>query len=276
MSDDLKHDQCFVSNVVENMVAEVNISAEMTLLIVSDNCPGQYKSVQNFFDMQNLCNKHGVRIVRVYGIPGHGKNEIDCVGEVVKIALRRAVTVGEFFPSAACCIDYLNEKFGESISPRYIKEIYTEELSKRRASAKYVKYGKVAGSSRFRVMVFTPNEDVKAAPYLCICHKCMNSYGSCQLFTSHPLVNFAINQTFLRSHESLHDEINDDDNDLDIDTDYFTEGTICAVPSDKESPDPFYFVKIEGEAIVKFDMMDDYNNLIKIDQHYILGHYLEK
>ena len=69
MSDDLKHDQCFVSNVVENMVAEVNISAEMTLLIVSDNCPGQYKSVQNFFDRQNLCNKHGVRIVRVYGIP---------------------------------------------------------------------------------------------------------------------------------------------------------------------------------------------------------------
>ena len=104
----------------------------------------------------------------------------------------------------------------------------------------------------------------------------MNSYGSCQLFTSHRLVNFAINQTFLRSHESLHDEINDDDNDLDIDTDYFTEGTICAVPSDKESPDPFYFVKIEGEAIAKFDMMDDYNNLIKIDQHYILGHYLEK
>ena len=182
MSDDLKHDQCFVSNVVGNMVAEVNISAEMTLLIVSDNCPGQYKSVQNFFDMQNLCNKHGVRIVRVYGIPGHGvrivrvygipghgvrivygipghgvrivrvygipghgvrivrvygipghgvrivygipghgvrivygipghgKKEIDCVGGVVKIALRRAVTVGEFFPSAACCIDYLHHQ----------------------------------------------------------------------------------------------------------------------------------------------------------------------
>ena len=44
----------------------------------------------------------------------------------------------------------------------------------------------------------------------------------------------------------------------------------------RNNPDPFYFVKIEGEAIAKFDMMDDYNNLIKIDQHYILGHYLEK
>ena len=105
-SDDLQHDQSFVATVIENMLDGIDVVGK-TLVIISDNCCAQYKSVQNFTDHQNLANKLQVTIVRIYGIPGHGKNEIDCVGGggegVVKIAIRRAVTEGHFFPSATSC-----------------------------------------------------------------------------------------------------------------------------------------------------------------------------
>ena len=84
----------------------------------------------------------------------------------------RAVTEGHFFPSATSCVDFLNDKFSETENPIYcIKEIFQEALQKKRRDAKYTNYGKVPGSSKFRVMLFSPDGEVKAAPYLCTCKK---------------------------------------------------------------------------------------------------------
>ena len=97
----------------------------------------------------------------------------------------RAVTEGHFFPSATSCVDFLNDKFSETENPIYcIKEIFQEALQKKRRDAKYTNYGKVPGSSKFRVMLFSPDGEVKAAPYLCTCEKCMASFGSCELFAN--------------------------------------------------------------------------------------------
>ena len=35
-------------------------------------------------------------VVRIYGISGHGKSEVDCVGSVLKIACRKAIGDEEF------------------------------------------------------------------------------------------------------------------------------------------------------------------------------------
>ena len=123
LSDDIKHDQTFVLNVMQRMIDEVNIEPGVS-------CTSQYKSVQNFFDLQNLANEHHVKIIRIYGIPGHGKNETDCVGSVAKIAIRHAVTTGEFFPTSTDCVNFLTKKFESSYNPEYcIKEISPETLS---------------------------------------------------------------------------------------------------------------------------------------------------
>ena len=52
ISDDLKHDQVFVANVIENMLNEVEVSSDMALVILSNNCSSQYKSVQHFVDIK--------------------------------------------------------------------------------------------------------------------------------------------------------------------------------------------------------------------------------
>ena len=49
-----------------------------SIIITSDNCYIQYKSSHSFIHLQKLSNKLNIQIIRVYGIPGHGKNEVDC------------------------------------------------------------------------------------------------------------------------------------------------------------------------------------------------------
>ena len=67
-----------------------------------------------------------------------------------------------------------------------------------------------------------------------------------------------------------------DDDEEEIDTDFYAVGTICAVAPDKESTDMCYFVSIEEECDAEFDVMDDYQQLVRAGQHYLSGHYLEK
>ena len=135
LSDDLTHDQAFVKTVIEEMRDSLDVQGCDTVIISSDNCTSQYKSSQHFHDLQATSSKFHIKIIRIYGIAGHGKNEIDTVGGVVKIALRKAVAHGEFFPSASACIDFLNDKFGGNESPEYtIKEIFPERLDRERKS----------------------------------------------------------------------------------------------------------------------------------------------
>ena len=80
-SSDLKHDQSFVRAAIEEMVSEIDLTTpNMCVIIQSDNCSNQYKSSANFFDLQELSDRYKVPIVRIYGVAGHGKNEIDAVG----------------------------------------------------------------------------------------------------------------------------------------------------------------------------------------------------
>ena len=51
---------------------------------------------------------------------------------------------------------------------------------------------------------------------------------------------------------------------------------MCAVAADENSFDPFYFIYINGSNVAEFDIMDDFHHLIRKDQNYVSGYYLEK
>lgn len=60
LSDDRKHDQVFVRKVLNEMITYDKILDDIakfeTIVIESDNCKGQYKSSQHFYDLQDLSN----------------------------------------------------------------------------------------------------------------------------------------------------------------------------------------------------------------------------
>ena len=88
-SDSLKHDQVFVKKVLEEMLPDNEIPQESTIVIESDNCTSQYKSAQHFHDLQEISTKYNRMLVRVFGIAGHGKGEIDHFGGLAKVAINK-------------------------------------------------------------------------------------------------------------------------------------------------------------------------------------------
>jgi len=61
------------------------------MIIESDNCKGQFKSTEHFYYLQELSNNTNKEIICVYGVAGHGKGEVDHVGGIAKVCVRREV-----------------------------------------------------------------------------------------------------------------------------------------------------------------------------------------
>ena len=57
-------------------------------------------------------------LVRIYSVAGHGKGEVDHVGGLAKVAIRREVAAGQQLSNAEGMINCLEGKFGESGSTR--------------------------------------------------------------------------------------------------------------------------------------------------------------
>ena len=55
------------------------------IVIDSDNCSVQYKSCLSFHHLQRISNKFDLPVIKMYGIPGHGKGEVDHVGSTAKV-----------------------------------------------------------------------------------------------------------------------------------------------------------------------------------------------
>ena len=69
--------------------------------------------------MINVATEYNCRIIRVWSIAGHGKGEVDHVGGLGKVAIRRAIAGGEQLECADDMIDYLEEEFGDRECPRF-------------------------------------------------------------------------------------------------------------------------------------------------------------
>ena len=99
--------------------AECNFDTVNTLIIESDNCASQYKCAQHFSTLANISTENNINIICVFGIAGHGKSEVDHVGGLAKVAIRRETAATKTFSNSSDMIDCLIEKFGKSEAPVY-------------------------------------------------------------------------------------------------------------------------------------------------------------
>ena len=110
LSDDVTHDQKFVKIAMDEMLSKVdNLKIGSVCLIESDNCTSQYKSAENFSDLHDLCNSLKIVVVRAFGVAAHGKGEVDHVGGLAKVAIRRQIAEGDFFANAEDMVDFLTQ-----------------------------------------------------------------------------------------------------------------------------------------------------------------------
>ena len=204
------------------------------------------------------------------------------LGGIAKIAIRREIGNGGYLEDAEDMVKFLKAKFHDKNNPAYIiKEIDTKHLEMVRTESRCHEVSTIKGSSLFQVIVFTPGEkSLRVAPRLCACNQCMVSYGSCDLFSEHPLLVKTLNQTFLRSNvgnnDITEDDIEVDDDDNYSKSDFLVIDSVCAVATDVSSSDTVWFIKITDDSIAVGDIYDDYQHKITAGQHYLEGHYLEK
>ena len=97
-------------------------------------------------------------IFRVFRIAGHGKGEVDHVGGLAKVAIRRHIGTGGFLSNAGDMVEYLQQVCKDKHNPPYhIKEIESTSLEISRADACLMKFPTIDGSTLFHVMLFKPH-----------------------------------------------------------------------------------------------------------------------
>ena len=67
MSNDLDHDQAIVDLVLEKILEQVGEDLDGKVIVIcSDNCCSQYKSAENFYNLQIIANKLETILIRMY------------------------------------------------------------------------------------------------------------------------------------------------------------------------------------------------------------------
>eukprot|EP00794_Sanderia_malayensis_P020851 gene20851-22896_t len=278
LSDDTTQDQVFVNVAIREILKEVDeeMFRDGTVLIQSNNCSSQYKSAEHFAHLQQLSNEYNSIIIRVWSIAGHGKGEVDHVGGVAKITIKREIGNGEFFYDAGEMVERLNEKFYENKSPCYFfKEIHRKKLEQERSNSKLKSYKTIDGSTLFQVIVFHPHSStVKAASRLCICSQCKESYGSCDLFSEHELVVRQLNNVSLRSGSV---EVNPEDSVARKGkaNEYLLPGSVGAIAAGDTSSDTVWFINVTKQSEATDVVTDDYGFTVQPGQQFIEGHFIE-
>ena len=239
------------------------------LLIKIDNFSAQYKCTAHFLKCQEIADSRETTVIRYYGIPGHGKGEVDHVGGIAKVQVRRAVAAGHSLKVSEDMVDFLKEKFGQNSNPTYmVKNIKPERLEAARAIEKRRIYKSIPGSSKFRVCVFRPNQTMKASTRICLCEMCAVDYGSCELFVECPLVYSHGNNTSLRS--SVKDYIGiDEQEDAEKEEEHEEEdplqlGTVVALAADVKAIEAFHLIEITAEeSFAACDETDRWGQRVK-------------
>ena len=267
------------------MLAEEDVSCADYIVIDSDNCSAQYKPGLHFYHLQEISNQYSTPVIRMHGIPGHGKGEVDHVGGTAKVTVRKMAVSGMSFYNASGIVNALDNRYAESSSVNYrIKEITVEQLEKERKEAKSIIVSPTEGSSSFRAMVFKPgSEAFKASTRLCICEDCKVEYGLCSTFSEYSMVYVKYNVPYLRSDRSKPElEIveHEDEGDEDIENenwDFLTPGSIVAVANQEGSHDSVWFIKVtDNNCEANEQICDSYNNHIIPGIRFLKGKFLER
>lgn len=149
-----------------------------------------------------------------------------------------------------------------------------EDLDNARLKDKQLQFKNICGSSQFQVILFRPNEQMKASLRLCVCDKCKIEYGSCDLFLPYNLPMATLNKFSLRS-DILDFDIDNDSNDDDC-NDFLIPNSYCAVAADSNSPDTFWFFKIYKVVTATRYETDKYFHMVHPGQKYYDEFFLEE
>ena len=244
LSEDKVHGQQFIGVTLNQMLNNTDDTGSEYLLIESDNAY-QYKSCQHFDIVQELANKRNQMVIRNYGIPEHGKGEVDHVGGIGKTTLRRAIARGKFLDAVPEMVDHLKAEFGNKECPCYvIDEVKEEDLKLARNEAANKAYGTITGSNSIRSILFTPfAETIKVSPRVCLCNKCKERYGSCELFIDCYLPVTHLKPLTLRSHtEDIVEPFSHEG--FSHVTEFLLADSVCAIASSSKSTDPVWLMRI--------------------------------
>ena len=270
ISDDREHDQVFVSTCLSEITSLLPPSN--TVFIRSDNAT-HYKSAENFHDLQLLSNNLTSTVVRVYGIAGHGKGEIDSAGGHMKNAARKGIQMGIEIKNADEVVSYLTSKFDSYSSPSYyFNKILPNDLMEEREHRRFKKFKTIAGSDSYHVLVFSPGEEkFLASCQLCDCDHCIDmEFNLCSNFkVIEPLVQEMIIRT-TRSEVITHDEDNTSVASM------ITKGSIFAIRASNPLTNYFLLLcesELEEHYLEK-PFVDDVGHVIYAGNTYILGKYL--
>eukprot|EP00794_Sanderia_malayensis_P019611 gene19611-21542_t len=274
VSDTLVHDQAFVDIAMREMLSTTDLDEATCILVESDNCSGQYKSAEHFHDLQKISNDTNLKLIRLYGIEGHGKGEVDHVGGIAKVYARDQITRGVIFTNAAGIATSLIKKFGANMKPAYhIKEVEVEELEELRCKRRKKVFKTVDGSSTFHVLVFKPKESFfLASPRLCICDECKHDYGSCSLFSQHELNVQELRDIPLRSDDPPPAEIVGEEA---VD-DFILPDSFAAIAADDPTETLWFIQVIDVNLSSTKNEVDGYKNVIPPGTMYVSGYFLER
>ena len=111
LSDDTKHDGIFDDHILRELIIHYNISNK-DLRVQSNNASSQYKNKHSFGLQQSLADEFNLRIIRTYGVAGHGKGVIDALSNfsVNNILRKDIVTHDVFFNNSCDMAEYLASK----------------------------------------------------------------------------------------------------------------------------------------------------------------------
>jgi hypothetical protein len=132
-------------------------------------------------------------------------------------------------------------------------------------------------------MVFSPNEDIlRAAPRICLCEKCKETYGSCSLFESYSLKLLNLKGNTLRSQiKNLDNNLSEsesdgeDANEVEVVNEFLLPGSVCAIAATEKSSDTVWFLKIVQQSVAEQNLYDGHGHCILEGNSYIEGKYLE-
>ena len=271
LTEDNQHDQALVWVNLERLVDVAAMRSPSAILVESDN-GNDYKSAQHFFDVQRICDKVRVPIIRAYGTPEHCKHEVDHVGGVAKMVLRRAVASGEFFEDVGAMVEFLEGELEDKEGLKYVvKEIDREESVVSRNEASRSKYVTVQGTTSFRVMYFEPDKSsFKASKRICVCEMCTESYGSCSNFNEFYPQVISLKAPPRRP--------KDKPVEVSAETDvveFLPPLSVVAVAPERKSNLPVWFMQIKSHIVADQEMAAEYG-LVEAGQQVILAYHLEQ
>ena len=280
LSDDKFQGYVFVSLSLDEILSETDVGGRF-ILVESDNCTAQYKCVAHFAKLQQLADDHNTTVIRIFSVAGHGKGEVDHVGGVAKVKVRREVAAGKKLQFADEMVQFLSEKFGEKTDPGYkFKDITPEQLEEARKEQRLKIYSTIAGSSKFQATVFRPHQRMKASPRICLCKECQVEYGSCQLFKEYDITINHLKKICLRSTfaDRIGAEALEDDESIDDDetTEVLIKDSIVALAAGTNARETFYLIKItEEEREASTAETDEWGTNITGGQLHLRGQFFE-